>query len=195
MWARKLAGGTLPARSAVPHTLGPRATFRGVILGIDPSLRATGLAIVTFNQDRSQSLVASCTVRNPQSYDLPACLGRIALAIHTLLDQHTVDAVAVEETIFVQNVRTAQILGAARGAAIAAAAMRNLPVAEYPPLRIKQAVTGFGRASKEQMTRQIQSMLQLAAPLPFDEADAAATALCHGFTSGSHGPASSVAGR
>src|SRR5690606_38364639 len=90
--------------------------------------------------------------------------------------------VAVEETIYVQNFRTAQILGMARGAAISAAAMRGLPIHEYSPLRIKQAVVGYGRASKEQITSQMKGLLHLAHALPFDESDAAAVAACHAFT-------------
>ena len=81
-----------------------------------------------------------------------------------------------------QNFRTAQILGAARGAAIGQAGLRGLPVYEYPPLRIKQAVVGYGRASKEQVTRQISGLLGLEEDLPFDEADATAAALCHALT-------------
>ena len=90
--------------------------------------------------------------------------------------------VALEQTIYVQNIRTAQILGAARGAAIAAAALQDLPVFEYPPLRVKQAVVGFGRASKEQMARTVMALLGHGRPLAADEADAAGVALCHAFT-------------
>jgi crossover junction endodeoxyribonuclease RuvC len=82
----------------------------------------------------------------------------------------------------VQNFQTAQILGAARGAAISAAALRNLPVFEYAPLRVKMAVVGAGRASKEQMTRTVMSLLGHGRPLESDEADAAGVALCHAFT-------------
>jgi crossover junction endodeoxyribonuclease RuvC len=60
--------------------------------------------------------------------------------------------------------------------------MRALPVSEYPPLRVKQAVVGFGRASKEQVAKQIQDLLNLPLALPFDESDAAAVAICHGYT-------------
>ena len=87
-----------------------------------------------------------------------------------------------EETIYVNNFKTAQIMGAARGAALSAAAIRSLPVFEYAPLRVKQAVVGFGRASKEQVARTMAQMMQLPEPLPYDESDAAALALCHAFT-------------
>jgi crossover junction endodeoxyribonuclease RuvC len=90
--------------------------------------------------------------------------------------------VALEQTIYVQNFQTAQILGAARGAAIAAAAIRDLPVFEYPPMRMKQAVAGSGRASKEQLARTVMAILGHGRMLAFDEADAAGIALCHAFT-------------
>jgi crossover junction endodeoxyribonuclease RuvC len=82
----------------------------------------------------------------------------------------------------VQNFQTAQILGAARGAAIAAAALREVPVFEYPPLRVKQAVVGLGRASKEQVARTVMALLGHSRTLAVDEADAAGVALCHAFT-------------
>jgi crossover junction endodeoxyribonuclease RuvC len=88
----------------------------------------------------------------------------------------------LEQTIYVQNFQTAQILGAARGAAISAAAMRNRPVFEYAPLRVKQAVVGAGRASKVQMARTVMALLGHGRTLALDEADAAGVALCHAFT-------------
>ena len=82
----------------------------------------------------------------------------------------------------VQNFQTAQILGAARGAAMAAAALQECEIFEYAPLRVKQAVVGAGRASKEQMARTVMSMLGHGRTLAFDEADAAGVALCHALT-------------
>jgi crossover junction endodeoxyribonuclease RuvC len=90
--------------------------------------------------------------------------------------------VALEQTIYVQNFQTAQILGAARGAAIAAASVLGKPIFEYPPLRVKQAVVGFGRADKSQVAGITRQLLRLSAALPLDESDAAAVAFCHAFT-------------
>ncbi|MEK9983194.1 MAG: crossover junction endodeoxyribonuclease RuvC, partial [Opitutae bacterium] len=90
--------------------------------------------------------------------------------------------VAIEDTIYVQNFQTAQAMGASRGAAIAAAAMRDIPVFEYAPLRIKQAVVGNGRASKEQVARTVRALLANHELLDYDEADATAAALCHAMT-------------
>jgi crossover junction endodeoxyribonuclease RuvC len=113
---------------------------------------------------------------------MAVALAEIHRAVTALLEQFEVTHVALEQTIYVQNVRTAQILGAARGAAIAAAALHDRPVFEYPPLRVKQAVVGVGRASKQQMQRTVMSLLGHGAPLAPDEADAAGVAVCHAFT-------------
>jgi crossover junction endodeoxyribonuclease RuvC len=110
------------------------------------------------------------------------CLAAIGHQVEDFINQHPIDHVAIEETIYVQNFQTAQILGAARGAAIAAAAMRGLPVSEYAPLRIKQAVVGSGRASKEQVARTVLSLTGFDAGRQYDASDAAAVALCHAFT-------------
>lgn len=159
-----------------------RAAFRGRILGIDPSLRGTGLAVLEVINGRPPLLVHSHTIRVPSTRDMPACLGEIFRVVTATLQEYPVDHVALEQTIYVQNFQTAQILGAARGAAIAAAAVRHLPVFEYPPLRVKQAVVGVGRASKHQVARTVMGLLGHGRQLEFDQADAAGVALCHAFT-------------
>jgi crossover junction endodeoxyribonuclease RuvC len=185
MWAARLREGPSARKQpvAAPASAARRA-FRGTILGIDPSLRGTGLAVLVFEPPHKGRLVASETVSPPKGADLPECLGVIARAVEQLIIAHTPAVIAIEETIYVQNFRTAQKLGAARGAAIGQAAIRGLPVFEYPPLRIKQAVVGYGRASKEQVARQMSGLLGLGCDLPFDEADAAAVAFCHAMTLG-----------
>ena len=192
MWAAKLAGRPMPAQVAVPRAAAttahaslavkPRTPFSGVVLGIDPSLRGTGLALVEFAPGRAPLLLRCQTVRVPANRPMPAALAEIHRAVSAFLDGMDVRHVALEQTIYVQNFQTAQILGAARGAAIAAAALRDRPVFEYPPLRVKQAVVGLGRASKEQVARTVMAMLGHSRTLAADEADAAGVALCHAFT-------------
>ncbi|MCC5841753.1 MAG: crossover junction endodeoxyribonuclease RuvC [Opitutales bacterium] len=181
LWAAKLAGKGGQSPLASPVSPLRRRPYEGVVLGIDPSLRAGGLAVLLFARGVPE-LLDRRTVRSPATFSAVQCLGRLASAVTELLDKFPVRHVAVEETIYVQNFRTAQILGAARGAAIAPAAMRALPVFEYAPLRVKQAVAGFGRASKEQVAAQMRGLLRLTETLGFDEADAAAVAYCHAFT-------------
>lgn len=166
---------------ATPFSLVKRK-FVGTILGIDPSLRGTGLAVIEFSLGGRATLLRSETLKQKPVVTMPQCLGRICETVLGVLDGYAIDVVALEQTIYVQNFQTAQILGAARGAAIAAASMRGKPVFEYPPLRVKQAVVGHGRASKEQVAKTIRSMLGHGALLQLDESDAAAVAMTHAFT-------------
>jgi crossover junction endodeoxyribonuclease RuvC len=192
MWAAKLAGRAVTAPVALPRnaactdgssrTSVPRVAFAGLVLGIDPSLRGTGLALVEFCAGRPPVLLRCHTVRVGAQHSMAVALGEIHRAVTAFLEGIEVRHVALEQTIYVQNIRTAQILGAARGAAIAAVALRNRPVFEYPPLRVKQAVVGAGRASKEQMARTVMALLGHGRTLAPDEADAAGVALCHAFT-------------
>ena len=181
-WAEHIARGghKSKASSQAEVTLGKK--FSGRILGIDPSLRGSGFAILDYGADGSAQVLEAATLELVPKLSMPECLGAIGNQVDDFLNQHSVDHVAIEQTIYVQNFQTAQILGAARGAAIAAAAMRGLPVFEYAPLRIKQAVVGKGRASKEQVARTVQNITGKNFELRFDESDAAAVALCHAFT-------------
>lgn len=184
-WAARIKAGTVGKGIGSPvRVTAQRLPFTGVILGVDPSLRGTGLAVLLFESKKSVQYVASETISPKRDAGLPDCLGMIATAVERLISEYHPTTVAIEETIYVQNFRTAQKLGAARGAAIGQAALRGIPVYEYPPLRIKQAVVGYGRASKEQVTRQMSALLGISRELPFDEADAAAVALCHAYTLG-----------
>ncbi len=193
MWAAKLAGNPVPTAAtllraatgrshAVPSELQRRTPFAGTVLGIDPSLRGTGLALVEFVAGRAPLLLRCQTVRVAACEPMSYALGEIHRAVAAILEGVEVRHVALEQTIFVQNFQTAQILGAARGAAMAAAALRERPVFEYAPLRVKQAVVGAGRASKEQMARTVVALLGHGRTLAPDEADAAGVALCHAFT-------------
>jgi crossover junction endodeoxyribonuclease RuvC len=190
LWTAKLRGQPVPGRAASARraaaaegALLTKKTFCGLVLGIDPSLRGTGLALVDFQAGRSPVLLHCSTVRVPGSRPMAVALAEIHRAVVEVVGRGgRVRHVALEQTIYVQNFQTAQILGAARGAAIAAAALQGLPVFEYPPLRVKQAVVGSGRASKEQLSRTVMSLLGHGRTLAWDESDAAGVALCHGYT-------------
>jgi crossover junction endodeoxyribonuclease RuvC len=181
MWKAKLEGRPVPASGPVVHSL-QRPPFRGCVLGIDPSLRGTGLALIEFVPGRAPLLLRCQTVRVAAKLPMAVALAEIHRAVTALLAGAEVKHVALEQTIYVQNFQTAQILGAARGAAIAAVALQDRPVYEYPPLRVKLAVVGSGRASKEQMARTVMALLGHGRTLAPDEADAAGVALCHAFT-------------
>lgn len=181
LWKAKLEGTLVPATRPGAPTL-HRPAFRGRVLGVDPSLRGTGLALIEFVPGRPPLLLGCRTVRVAARLPMAHCLAEIHRAVESFLAQYDARHVAMEQTIYVQNFQTAQILGAARGAALAAAALRGKEIYEYPPLRVKQAVVGHGRASKEQMARTVMGLLGHGRPLAFDEADAAGVALCHAFT-------------
>ena len=185
LWAAKLSGKPLPAPSALPakasarsDTLHLGSRFEGIVLGIDPSLRGTGLAVVEA-RGGVWRLLYSKTLKHPASMGMPECLADIHKSVAEAAEKFAPTHVALEQTIYVQNSRTALVMGATRGAAISAAALRGLPVVEYPPARVKQAASGFGRASKEQVALQMKAVLHLEKVLPPDESDAAAVCVCH----------------
>lgn len=182
LWKARLAGGLAPRAWPTAADFAPRTAYAGRVLGIDPSLRGTGLALLEFAPGRPAVLLRCRTLRIPPARTPAFCLGEIHRAVDAFLAEFAPRHVALEQTIYVQNFRTAQVLGAARGAAIAAAALRAREVFEYPPLRVKQAVVGHGRASKEQMARTVMALLGHGRPLAPDEADAAGVALCHALT-------------
>ena len=181
LWAKHLAGQSTRSKSVDPQTLLRKTPYEGRILGVDPSLRGTGLAVLEC-QGQSYELLHSETLKLKPKISSIDCLGQIHQSIARLLDLWKPRHLSCEETIYVQNFKTAQIMGAARGAALSAAAIREVPVFEYAPLRVKQAVVGFGRASKEQMAQTLTQMLGLPKVLPLDESDALGLALCHALT-------------
>ena len=100
-----------------------------------------------------------------------------------MIERHHPDLVGVERIFFSRNVQTAFSVGQARGVAVLAAAQSGLPIFEYTPNEVKVAVTGYGRASKEQVQRMVQTVLGLAdLPTPDDAADALAVAICHALS-------------
>ena len=181
LWARHLAGKSTPSKAVDPKSLLRKAPYVGRILGVDPSLRGTGFALLEC-KGQSFELLHSETLKLKPKISSIDCLGKIHQAIGQLLDLWKPRHLSCEETIYVQNFKTAQIMGAARGAALSAAAIREVPVFEYAPLRVKQAVVGFGRASKDQMADTLAQILRLPEPLPYDQSDALGLALCHAFT-------------
>lgn len=181
LWAKHLAGQGKKSPLSDPKALLRKTPYTGRILGIDPSLRGTGLAILEC-QGTSQKLLHSETLKLPPKIPSIDCLGQIHQSVAYLIDLWKPRHISCEETIYVQNFKTAQIMGAARGAALSAAAIHCTPVFEYAPLRVKQAVVGFGRASKEQMSKTLAQMFGLPFALPYDQSDALGLALCHALT-------------
>jgi crossover junction endodeoxyribonuclease RuvC len=149
------------------------------VLGIDPGTAITGYGLV--EEVRGDlKLVAFGVIRTPADQSLPRRLQLIYHAVSDLAEEWEPEAAAVEELFFSRNVRTAMSVGQARGVVLLALADAGLDVAEYTPLAIKQAVTGYGNADKMQVQEMVRLLLELAeVPRPDDAADALAVAICH----------------
>ena len=182
LWANYVKRGATTKGTSGQAVLNTPSQFKGTILGVDPSLRGSGFAVLQYAHGDAIRLIEASTLKLKPSISQMECLAAIGHQVEDFINQHSIDHVAIEETIYVQNFQTAQILGAARGAAITVAAMRGLPVFEYAPLRIKQAVSGTGKASKEQIARTVLSLTGHDVGKKYDASDAAAVALCHAFT-------------
>ncbi|MCL5960939.1 MAG: crossover junction endodeoxyribonuclease RuvC [Chloroflexi bacterium] len=150
-----------------------------MILGIDPGTAILGFGLVR-EEGGALGLVDFGVVTTPAGLPLADRLQMIYRGVTDLIYRARPDEVAVEELFFSKNVRTALAVGQARGVAILAAANNDLPVSEYTPLQIKQAIVGYGRARKEQIQEMVRILLNLPAiPEPDDAADALALAICH----------------
>lgn len=149
-----------------------------LVLGIDTSLRSTGLGLVEF-RDGSLSGVGYDTIKNPPKRPLSECLVNIRKTILAAIEEFKPDVVAIEGVFYAKFPNTTLILGEARGVAIAACAESGLQVFEHEPRRVKQAVAGWGNATKDQVQKMVVSLLGLQTTPPEDAADALAIAICH----------------
>lgn len=151
------------------------------VLGIDPGSRTTGYGLIDRDGNR-MSYVASGCIRTEGS-DFHARLAQIYRGIETVIDDYGPAEVAVEEVFVARNPSSALKLGQARGAAIAAAIAHDMPVTGYAARRVKQAVVGTGRATKQQVQHMVKATLALSEAPAQDAADALAVALCHAQSS------------
>ncbi len=149
------------------------------ILGIDPGTGITGWGVIDKNYNQLTVVDYGC-IRTPAHQLNQKRLCEIYDGMQLLLSEYQPDEMAIEELFYNRNVTTVISVGQARGVLVLAAAQRGVPVYEYTPLQIKQAVTGYGRADKKQVQYMIQNLLNLSAiPRPDDAADALAVAVCH----------------
>jgi crossover junction endodeoxyribonuclease RuvC len=148
------------------------------VLAVDASLRNTGVAIVDANNGKPRSIYFG-TIHNASSLRSSSCLVAIRDRLVKLIREHEPDCCALESVIYVQSHKTAILLGAARGAAILAAAENGLPVFEYSPRRIKQSTVGRGAAKKDQVAFMVRALLGLTETPAADAADALAIGLTH----------------
>lgn len=149
------------------------------IIGIDPGSRVTGFGVIDSDGSR-HALVSQGVVRTNSVEDFSQKLKLIHDGILDVVDAWGPDQMVVENLFYATNVKSALKLGHVRGVALLAAVERGLPVHEYAPLEVKQAVVGYGRADKNQVQRMVAVLLELAKPPePHDAADALAVAICH----------------
>src|SRR6266540_7188665 len=155
------------------------------VLGVDPGLTRCGLGIVEGTPGKPPTLVAVGVIRTPAELDVARRLVRIETELEEWITEHRPDAVAVERVFAQHNVRTVMGTAQASGVAMVVAARRGLPVALHTPSEVKAAVTGSGRAGKEQVTTMVTRILKLTErPTPADAADALALAICHVWRGG-----------
>lgn len=150
------------------------------ILGIDPGIAIVGFGVVDKNGNR-YSTVEYGAITTPAHTPLENRLKTIYDEMTLLIANFRPDAMSVEELFFNSNAKTAIAVGQARGVIILSAVENGVPIYEYTPLQVKQALTGYGRASKMQIQQMMRTMLGLSEiPKPDDVADALAIAVCHG---------------
>lgn len=148
-------------------------------IGIDPGTARLGYAVVEARSGNLSLLACGC-ITTPPMMAMPDRLKRIYDEACGVIEAHAPREMAVEELFFAKNVTTAVAVGQARGVALLVAAQTGLTVSEYKPMQVKQAVHGYGLATKTQVGEMVRVLLRLdAIPTPDDAADAAAIAICH----------------
>ena len=168
---------SLPTRNATAHT---------IILGLDPSLRGTGYGVIELTKPQPRVL-AQGTISCPAAWPHSRCLANISQTLRDLLRKFSPTVCAVEGLFFAQNLKTAILMGEARGAALAAIGEAGLEIYEIAPRKVKQAIVGYGAAQKLAVAKMVQRLLQLPElPAP-DAADALALALVQAQTQGRYG--------
>ncbi len=149
-------------------------------IGIDPGTASSGYGLVRQTPDGELHLVDCGVISTAASASMPDRLAELYRNLCTVLERHHPDCGAVERLFFQRNVSTAMSVGQARGVTLLALAQAGIPVYEYTPREVKQAVTGYGGAEKHQMQEMVRLLLHLVEPpRPDDAADALAVAICH----------------
>lgn len=166
-----------PALSA-PSITHHASRITQTILGIDPSLRGTGFGVIRTGAAQPVVL-AQGTIACPKDWARSRCLAKISQTLRDVLQEHQPTVCAVEGLFFAQNLKTAIIMGEARGAAMAVIAEAGLDIYEIATRKVKQAIVGYGAAQKLAVAKMVQRMLNLAELPEPDAADALALALVH----------------
>ena len=154
-----------------------------LVLGIDPGTAITGYGIVRFDGETLEPVTYG-VITTPAASPLPLRLQHLYRELRTVIHTYHPTEASVEELFFARNVRTALSVGHARGVILLALADAGLSTYGYTPLQVKKAITGYGRATKEQIQQMVRLLLSLEnVPQPDDAADALAVAICHAHSS------------
>jgi crossover junction endodeoxyribonuclease RuvC len=148
------------------------------VLGVDPGLATIGVSLIRVTGGRRE-LVDVGVVTTPAGMPGPRRLASIHADLLNLLTTMAPDAAAVEQLFFASNSTTAMQVAEARGVILLAMEERGVPVWEYTPMQVKASLTGYGKATKAQMTRMVRNLVSIPEKLPDDAFDAVAIALCH----------------
>mgnify|MGYP001173121916 FL=1 len=149
------------------------------IIGVDPGLSITGFGILDHKKDQIR-LIAHGTIKPPRKESLPNRLKYLNSHMKELIEKFDPFIMAIEDTFYSINVKSALLLGQARGVLLLAAASMEIPSASYAPRKVKQSVAGNGAADKKQVQYMVQQILNMdKPPKPLDVSDALAVALCH----------------
>lgn len=150
-----------------------------VIMGIDPGTERTGYGIIGKNKGILKSIAYGCVV-TPKNSENSKRIALIAKELKDIMEKYRPRNVAVEQLFFFKNVKTIISVSEARGSVLLVSSQQNIPIFEYTPLQVKQAVTGYGKADKTQVQKMVKAILNLKEiPKPDDAADALAVAICH----------------
>jgi crossover junction endodeoxyribonuclease RuvC len=148
-----------------------------IILGIDPGSRTTGFGVIRSNGNKHEYLSSGC-IKLTQT-EFPLRLRQIFVALNEIINTYNPQKAAIEQVFMHTNANSALKLGLARGAAITALVVKDIPVAEYSARQIKQAIVGYGAATKAQVQHMVKILLNLTGEIQEDAADALAIALYH----------------
>jgi len=150
-----------------------------LVLGIDPGTATTGFGLVALQRGHKK-LISYGVIKTSAAMAMPQRLVKINQEYCGIIDLYKPDAIAIEQIFHHKNAKTVISVAQSRGVLLMTAAERNITIAEYTPLQVKQAVTGFGNADKKQVQYMVQNILGLESqPKPDDAADALAIAICH----------------
>ncbi len=151
-----------------------------VILGVDPGTASTGYGLVAEAEDGHLFAIDFGVITTPPNLCMPDRLAQLYRALNEIIFLHHPSGGAVEKLFFHRNVTTALSVGQARGVILLAFAQSSLVIGEYTPMEVKQAVSGYGGAHKNQVQQMVRALLGLREiPRPDDAADALAIAICH----------------